>query len=125
MAAKRKGDSDHETSEAATRLSHLLETELELEAMLKATKQEAQQLIEAAKLAADDHVRQFEFQLKGEDDALRERIARERDQAIDAIQEQSRQETEFLNELDDAKITELARHVIDLLVGRPESRGPS
>jgi len=125
MAAKRKGDSDHETSEATTRLSHLLETELELEAMLKATKQEAQQLIEAAKLAADDHVRQFEFQLKGEDDALRERIARERDQAIDAIQEQSRQETEFLNELDDAKITELARHVIDLLVGRPESRGPS
>jgi len=125
MAAKRKGDSDRETSEATTRLSHLLETELELEAMLKATRQEAQQLIEAAKLAADDHVRQFEYQLKGEDDALRGRIARERDQAIDAIQEQSRKETKFLNELDDAKITELARHVIDLLVGRPESRGPS
>ena len=51
--------------------------------------------------------------------------ARERDQAIDEIQEQSRQETKFLDELDDAKITELARHVIDLLVGRPESRGPS
>lgn len=125
MAAKRKGDSDHETSEATTRLSHLLETEIELEAMLKATRQEAQQLIEAAKLAADDHVRQFEAQLKGEDDALRERIARERDRAIDAIHEQSRQETKFLDELDDAKITELARHVIDLLVGRPESRGPS
>ncbi|MDH3818694.1 MAG: hypothetical protein OES21_08760 [Myxococcales bacterium] len=125
MAAKRKGDSDHETSEATTRLSHLLETEVELEAMLKATRQEAQQLIEAAKLAADDRLRQFEVQLKREDDELRERIARERDQAIDAIREQSRQETKFLGELDDAEITELARYVIDLLVGRPESRGPS
>ena len=125
MAAKRKGDSDHETSEATTRLSHLLETEVELEAMLKATRQEAQQLIEAAKLAADDHVRQFEVQLKGEDDALRERIAGERDQAIAEIQELARQETKFLDDLDDTRITELARHVIDLLVGRPESRGPS
>ena len=125
MASKRKGDGDHEASEATTRLSHLLETEIELEAMLKATRQEAQQLIEAAKLAADDHVRQFEVQLKGEDDALRERIAGERDQAIAEIQELARQETKFLDDLDDARITELARHVIDLLVGRPESRGPS
>jgi vacuolar-type H+-ATPase subunit H len=125
MAAKRKDKSRDDSSEATTKLSHLLETEIELEAMLKATRQEAKQLVEAAKLAADDRVRQFEVELKREDDELRERVARERDRAIDSIQEQSRQETKGLDELDDAKITELARHVIDLLVGRPDSRGPS
>ena len=125
MAAKRKDKSRDDSSEATTKLSHLLETEIELEAMLKATRQEAKQLVEAAKLAADDRVRQFEVELKREDDELRERVARERDRAIDSIQEQSRQETKRLDELDDAKITELARHVIDLLVGRPDSRGPS
>ena len=125
MAAKRKDKSRDDSSEATTKLSHLLETEIELEAMLKATRQEAKQLVEAAKLAADDRVRQFEVELKREDDELRERIARERDRAIDSIQEQSRQETKRLDELGDAKITELARHVIDLLVGRPDSRGPS
>jgi len=125
MAAKRKDKSRDDSSEATTKLSHLLETEIELEAMLKATRQEAKQLVEAAKLAADDRVRQFEVELKREDDELRERVARERDRAIDSIQEQSRQETKRLDELGDAKITELARHVIDLLVGRPDSRGPS
>jgi vacuolar-type H+-ATPase subunit H len=125
MAAKRKDKSRNDSSEATTKLSHLLETEIELEAMLKATRQEAKQLVEAAKLAADDRVRQFEVELKREDDELRERVAREGDRAIDSIQEESRQETKRLDELDDAKITELARHVIDLLVGRPDSRGPS
>jgi len=125
MAAKRKDKSRDDSSEATTKLSHLLETEIELEAMLKATRQEAKQLVEAAKLAADDRVRQFEVELKREDDELRERVARERDRAIDSVQEESRQETKRLDELDDAKITELARHVIDLLVGRPDSRGPS
>ena len=125
MAAKRKDKSRDDSSEATTKLSHLLETEIELEAMLKATRQEAKQLVEAAKLAADDRVRQFEVELKREDDELRERVAREGNRAIDSIQEQSRQETKRLDDLDDAKITELARHVIDLLVGRTDSRGPS
>ena len=124
MAAKRKDDSKHDTSEATTKLSRLLETEIELEAMLKDTKQEAKELVEAAQVAADDRVRQLEFQLEGEDSELRERIARERGHTIDSIQERSRQETQQLDDLDDAKITELARHVVDLLIGRPDSRGP-
>jgi vacuolar-type H+-ATPase subunit H len=125
MGAKRKSGSKHDPSEATTKLSRLLETEIELEAMLKVARQEAKQLIEAAKLAADDRVRQFEVQLEREDDELRERVARERDRAIDSIRERSRQDTKRLDELDDAKIAELAHHVIDLLVGRPERRGPS
>jgi hypothetical protein len=124
MAAKRKDRGKHDTSEATTKLSRLLETEIELEAMLKDTRREAKELVEAAQKAADGRIRALELQLEGEDGALRERVARERDQTIGSIQERSRQEATRLDELDDAKITELAHHVVDLLIGRPNSRGP-
>ena len=124
MAGKKKDPSTQEPSEATTKLSRLLETEIELEAMLKGARQEAKELVEAAQVAADDRVKQFEAQLESEHSVLRERVTRERDHTIASIQEQSRQETTRLENLDDAKITELAHHVIDLLVGRPDSRGP-
>jgi F0F1-type ATP synthase membrane subunit b/b' len=124
MASKKKDRSSQEPSEATTKLSRLLETEIELEAMLKGTRQEAKELVEAAQVAAGDRVKEFEAQLESEHSVLRERVTRERDHTIASIQEQSRQETTRLDELDDAKITELAHHVIDLLVGRPDSRGP-
>ena len=123
MATRKKDDSRHETSEATTKLSRLLETEIELEAMLKDTRQEAKELVEAARKVADDRVKQFKVRLEEEGGELQKRVAHERDRTIDSIQEQSRQETERLDELDDAKITELARHVIDLLVGRPDAGG--
>ena len=124
MATRKKDDSRHETSEATTKLSRLLETEIELEAMLKDTRQEAKELVEAARKVADDRVKQFEVRLEEEGGELQKRVAHERDRTIDLIQAQSRQETERLDELDDAKITELARHVVDLLVGRPDAGGP-
>jgi F0F1-type ATP synthase membrane subunit b/b' len=124
MASKKKDPSGQEPSEATTKLSRLLETEIELEAMLKGARQEAKELVEAAQVAADDRVKQFESQLEREHVRLRDRVARERDHAMASTQEQCRQETTRLDELDDAKITELADHVIDLLVGRPDSRGP-
>ena len=123
MATRKKDDSRHETSEATTKLSRLLETEIELEAMLKDARQEAKELVEAARKVADDRVKQFEVRLEEEGGELQKRVAHERDRTIDLIQAQSRQETERLDELDDAKITELARHVIDLLVGRPDAGG--
>jgi len=124
MATKRKDDSQQDTSEATSKLSRLLETEIELEAMLKDTRQKAKELVEAAKVAADDRVKQFELQLEGEDGELRERVALERAHSITSIRERSRLETKRLDELDDAKLTELAHHVVDLLVGRPDSGGP-
>jgi hypothetical protein len=124
MATKRKDDSQQDTSEATSKLSRLLETEIELEAMLKDTRQKAKELVEAATVAADDRVKQFELQLEGEDGELRERVALERAHSITSIRERSRLETKRLNELDDAKLTELAHHVVDLLVGRPGSGGP-
>ena len=124
MATKRRDDSQQDTSEATSKLSRLLETEIELEAMLKDTRQKAKELVEAAKVAADDRVKQFELQLEGEDGELRERVALERAHSITSIRERSRLETKRLDELVDAKLTELAHHVVDLLVGRPDSGGP-
>jgi vacuolar-type H+-ATPase subunit H len=123
MAAKKKDDSKHETSEATTKLSRLLETEIELEAMLRNAKEEAKGIVEAAQVAADARVKEFESQLEGEEAELRERIARDRDQMIKSIQNDAEQEAKRLDELDDAKVTELASHVIDLLVGQSDSRG--
>jgi vacuolar-type H+-ATPase subunit H len=124
MAAKKKDDSRPDTSEATTKLSRLLETEIELEAMLKGAREKAKEFVEAAQVAADGRIKQFELQLEGEDGELRERVALERAHSITSIRERSRQDTKRLDELDDAKITALAHHVVDLLVGRPDSRGP-
>jgi uncharacterized protein with PhoU and TrkA domain len=124
MAAKKKDDSRPDTSEATTKLSRLLATEIELEAMLKGAREKAKEFVEAAQVAADGRIKQFELQLEGEDGELRERVALERAHSITSIRERSRQDTKRLDELDDAKITALAHHVVDLLVGRPDSRGP-
>lgn len=124
MSRHRKDDSGHNISEAKSKLSRLLETETELKAMLEETEREAKELVEAAQQVADDRVRQFESRLEGENHKLWERVARDRDHSVDSIQKEARQETKRLDELDDAKITELAQHVVDLLLGRPDSRGP-
>jgi hypothetical protein len=124
MAAKRKDDSEHDVSEAGTKLSRLLATEIELEAMLKEARREAKELVEAAQIVADDRIRQLESQLEGENRKLRERVLRDQDRAIDSIQREAQRETERLDRLDDAKISELGYYVVDLLLGRPDSRGP-
>jgi F0F1-type ATP synthase membrane subunit b/b' len=124
MAVKSKDGSGHDTSEATTKLSRLLETEIELETMLKDTRRKAKELVEAAQVAADDRIKQLESQLAEEEAELRERIGRDRDRAISSIQNEAQQETARLDELDDAKLTELAQHVVDLLVGPSDSRGP-
>lgn len=125
MAAKRKDDSEREVSDAKTKLNRLLQTEDELEAMLKKVRREAKKLVESAQAAADERVSQLESQLEEEDGQLRERIARDRDRTIDSIREEARQETERLDELDDASVTDLAHYIVDLLMDRPGSRGSS
>jgi len=123
MAAKRRDDGERADTDAQSKLSRLLETEVELEAMLKEAKQEAKRLVELSESAAKDRVQKFELQLQAEEAIVRDRIAGERDQAIDSIREEARRETDQLDELDDAKVNELASYVLDLLLGRPGSRG--
>ncbi|MGB8222608.1 MAG: hypothetical protein WCF10_08465 [Polyangiales bacterium] len=124
MSAKRKDEGKRDGSQAGTKLSRLLETENALEAMLKAARREAQELVEAAQMAADTRVRQFELEVEAENLELQERIARDRENAIDSIRRDSRQAAERLDGLDDTKITDLALHVVDLVVGAPDSGEP-
>ena len=123
MAAKRSDDGERSDADAKSKLSRLLETEVELEAMLKETRREAKQLVELAEASAENLVQRFDSQLEAEEAAVRDRIARERDKTIDSIREEARQETERLDGLDDATVKVLAMHVVDLLLGRPDSGG--
>lgn len=124
MAKDRKDHSDRGVSEAQSKLSRLLETENELEAMLKEARREAKGFVETAGATADERVRQFELQLEGENRDLGKRIAGDRDRAIDSLRIEAQEEAQRLDALDDTKVTELARYVVDLLVGRTDTRGP-
>lgn len=123
MAAKRSDDGERADADAKSKLSRLLETEVELEAMLKETRREAKQLVQLAEASAENLVQRFDSQLEAEEAAVRDRISRERDKTIDSIREEARQETERLDGLDDATVKVLAMHVVDLLLGRPDSGG--
>jgi vacuolar-type H+-ATPase subunit H len=123
MTQNRNSKSERASADAQTKLRRLLETERELEAILKETRREAEVLVESARAAADERVRMFETQLASEDEELRERVARDRDETIDSIREQAREETERLDGLDPARLDALSRYVVDLLIGAPDSGG--
>jgi len=119
MAAKRKDDD----ADATSKLSRLLETEVELEAMLEEARREAKRLVELAESGAENRVQRFELQLEAQEKAVRDRIARERDATIGSIRNEARQEAEQLDELDEATVDALASYVLGLLLGPPGSRG--
>jgi F0F1-type ATP synthase membrane subunit b/b' len=123
MAENRKSKSERAAAEAKTKLRRLLETETELEAALKETRRDAKARIESARAAAEERIRMLEAQLVSDDEQLRAEIALERDETINSIREQARADTERLDGLDASKLDELARHVVDLLIGRQGSGG--
>ena len=118
MAATRKDEGVPDASEATTKLSRLLQTENELEAMLADARQQAKQLVESARASAEARLQRFESEIEAGDAEVRDRIARERDAQIESIRERTRQEANRLDALNDSKITELAHHVLDLLLDR-------
>lgn len=123
MASDRKDRSERNLSEATSKLSRLLETENELEAMLEEARQTAEGLVAAARAAADERVREFESSLETENQRLAKQIADGRDQAIAAIRAEASAESAHLDGLDDSTVEGLARYVIDRLVGRLQSGG--
>ncbi len=123
MATDGDDQSGRSVSEAQSKLNRLLETENELEAMVKEARRTAQEFVVAARTATDARVQEFESTLADEDRQLAEQIAQERDHAVDSIRVEAEAETERLDALDDAAITTLARYVVDLLVGHPEPEG--
>ena len=123
MATDSDDQSGRGVSEAKSKLRRLLETENELEAVVKEARRTAQEFVVAARTATDARVQEFESTLADEDRQLAEQIAQERDHAVDSVRVEAEAETERLDALDDDAITTLARYVIDLLVGHPESEG--
>lgn len=123
MASDRNDPSEGDVSEATSKLSRLLETENELEAMLEEARQTAEGLVTAARAAAEERVREFESTLEAENRRLAKQIADGRDQAIAAIRAEAIAESAQLDGLDDSTVEELARYVIDRLVGPPQSGG--
>jgi vacuolar-type H+-ATPase subunit H len=124
MAANRKELDDLGPAAAQGRLSRLLDTETELDAMLQAAKREAAELVESAQMEAKDRIRRFEMELDAADLSLSDRIARERDEAIAAIRAETVRVTAALDGVSDARIEELAQYVVERVVG-PASGGRS
>lgn len=123
MAAKRRDGDEPQDADATSKLSRLLKTEVELEAMLEEARLEAKRLVELAESDAQDRAQQFEFQVQAHEAAVRDRIVRERDAAILSIREEARDETKRLDEIDDATVEVLASYVLGLLLGDSGSPG--
>ena len=117
MAANRKAADDLDPAGAQGKLSRLLDTETELDAMLRETRRAATALITAARSEAEDRIRRFESELDAADLELRDRIARERDEAIAAIEAESEGAGAKLDALEDDRVDELAEYVVERVVG--------
>ncbi len=100
----------------ADKLSRLLETESELDAMLERTRGEAAELVSSARADAEERIRRFEAELEAEERALRDRVAREGDEAITAIRAEAERNVKRLEGLDEEAIGELAHYVVRRLV---------
>ena len=114
---KRKDLDELDPAAAQGKLSRLLETETELDAMLQQTRRDAAELIESARAEAEDRIRRFESKLEAEDLELRDRIASERDESIAAIRSEGTRAGAKLDGLDDQQIDELAHYVVARVVG--------
>jgi len=118
MAANRKEVADLDPAAARGRLNRLLETETELDEMLRETRRTAAELIASARAGADDRIRKLEAELHDADLELRARIDRERDEAIAKIRAEGQRERDGLDELEDPLIDELATYVVERVVGQ-------
>jgi vacuolar-type H+-ATPase subunit H len=118
MAANRKEVADLDPAAARGRLNRLLETETELDEMLRETRRTAAELIALARAEAEDRIRKLEAELHDADLELRARINRERDEAIAKIRSEGQRERDGLDALEDPLIDELAAYVVERVVGQ-------
>jgi vacuolar-type H+-ATPase subunit H len=123
MAANRKELADLNPAAARGRLNRLLETETELDEMLRETRRMAAELIASARAEAEERIRKLETELHDADLELRAWIDRERDEAIANIRAEAERERDQLDALEDRLIDELAAYVVERVVGHgPEGR---
>ncbi len=118
MTRRKKTDAIVASSEVAGKLGRLLQTEVELEAMLDEARQQAKQIVETAQQEADAQIHAFEAHLESEHQQLRERIEQERDQTIASIRHEAELETRRLADLNDDRLRRIAQDVVDVLLTR-------
>jgi F0F1-type ATP synthase membrane subunit b/b' len=123
MAAKRVRDEAQQSAEAETKLARLLETETELDTMLEDARARAGEIVNAANERAAQRLGELEAELVQQDRELRERIAREQDDAIAAIRAESKRQTERFDGISDDGIAEVARTILDRLLGARDAGG--
>lgn len=123
MARNRKPGDEHDASDAKGKLGRLLETESELDELLEAAKRDAAAVVRDAHNEAQSRVDRLEAELDTENEAVRAQVERERDETIASIRKGAAREIAGLDELDDAKVAEVAKHAIHLLVGEHGSGG--
>lgn len=117
MAANRKELEELDPSTAHGKLSRLLDTETELDEMLRETRREAAELIQRARAEADERIRRFETELDDAKLALRDRLAREQEAAIAAIRAEAQSKAKKLEALDEQQLEALARYVLGRVAG--------
>lgn len=117
MAANRKASADLDPAAAQGRLTRLLQTETELDEMLRETRRTAAELIASARAEAEARIRRLEAELHDADLELRARIDRERDEAIANIRAEGQRERDKLDKLDDRFVDQLAAYVVERVVG--------
>ena len=124
MAAKRVRDDAQQSAEAETKLARLLETETELERMLVDARARAEEIVNAAKERATQRLGELEAELVQQDRELRERIEREQDDAIFEIRAESRRQADRLGGIPDDVIADIARTILERLLGARDAGGP-
>ena len=88
-----------------------------------ATKREAAELMETARVHAQRRVEQLESRLEAEKESIRAQIVRECDEEVASIKEAAEAQTARLDDLSNDTISALADHVVRLLVGTEEPGG--
>ena len=121
MASKPKSDEPADRPEAKGKLGRLLETESELDALLRATEDEVRERIAAAQEAAALRLRELEMELDAADRDLRGRVTADRDEAVSAIRSDAARRVKQLERIEGARLDELARFVLShVLSAEPE-----
>jgi F0F1-type ATP synthase membrane subunit b/b' len=113
MAARRKPKNELDEATTRSKLSRLLETESEIDAMLSDARREAAELVEQARAQATKRVRALEGELDASRAALAEQVAKERDAAIAEVRAGAQHAVRALDELDERAIEDLSRYVVD------------
>jgi DNA anti-recombination protein RmuC len=117
MAANRKEVDELDPSTAQGKLGRLLETETELDKLLQETKRRAAEIVDLSRAEAEDRIRRFEMELDAANLALRDRLVREQEEAIAAIRAEAENTVKKLEALDDQRVDELARYVLERVAG--------